>query len=504
METILLKSTLLLALLLLPYELFLRREKLHLFNRFYLLAAIAIALTAPFVSFSTYHSIVPTVDRIPVFQGMDQATFVTIANSNRYAENSSRIFDWHLILVTLYYVVAFVMLFRFTRNISHILRIARKNQKLESRGATLVLLSDNITPYSFFCYLFVSKQHFNSGKMEPELLSHEMAHIRQQHSLDIVLVELVKVVLWFNPIIYRYGKLIRMNHEFLADEYVVGQHKDAVKYQQLLLDTIFRKNTPSLVSNIGFSLTKNRLTMITKKTSAIRRMALSFFAIAIVVFACYSFCTTAKALAINEGSTSKPKGQQQAAKKVQLKFVPPQIIQDSVNVKFVPPAILKDSVTEKIKTAQPFMLKADWVTTVHGVNQLSGNIKFSMGGVKDLMPIVEFPREKLVTLKENWIKRNASKVPSQGELSKWQKSKAYEIWVDGTYYSDNTVLSTYKPSDFKYFKVSKGGKKSISKRASVVKLITAGVYEECSKATLQTFDDAIEGVKTDKQEIYMF
>ena len=84
----------------------------------------------------------------------------------------------------------------------------------------------------------------------------------------VLLVELLQVVIWFNPLVYLYKRAIRTNHEYLADEHVIDHHQNVNYYQHLLLDTIFRKNTPSLVSNIGYSLTKKRLIMMTKKVSS--------------------------------------------------------------------------------------------------------------------------------------------------------------------------------------------------------------------------------------------
>ena len=98
------------------------------------------------------------------------------------------------------------------------------------------------------------------------MLTHELAHANQWHSLDIIFIEALQIIFWFNPFLIPYKKAIQLNHEFLADEQVLKSHIRVRDYQELLLDKA-TLNKVYLTSNLNFSVTKKRLIMMTKNTS---------------------------------------------------------------------------------------------------------------------------------------------------------------------------------------------------------------------------------------------
>jgi hypothetical protein len=109
----------------------------------------------------------------------------------------------------------------------------------------------------------VNRQDFEDGKIEKELLLHEEAHCLQYHSIDIIIIELIYVFLWFNPAIWLFKKALLLNHEYLADNIVLKKN-DLVNYQQLLLNIVLQNNSNYLVSNFKYSSIKSRLEMMTK------------------------------------------------------------------------------------------------------------------------------------------------------------------------------------------------------------------------------------------------
>src|SRR5690606_26392103 len=104
-------------------------------------------------------------------------------------------------------------------------------------------------------------------KIENELFAHELVHVNQKHTLDILFAEFLIMVMWFNPLLYFYKKAIQLNHEFLADEKVIDAYQDVVSYQQMLLSRSSATPVLQLASNLNFGLTKKRLLMMTKNTS---------------------------------------------------------------------------------------------------------------------------------------------------------------------------------------------------------------------------------------------
>ena len=166
-----------------------------------------------------------------------------------------------------YGVVAVLLLGRFGRNLYRMARQIIDNPKQAFRGAVLVRLPTGNLPYTFLRYLFVPAAAYERGEVEEELFTYELTHIRQRHSLDILLIELLLCLAWFNPLLYWYRRTMQLNHEFLADEAVVSRYHDVPRYQRLLLSKLPSTPLPLLASTLLFQTTKQRLLMMTKHTS---------------------------------------------------------------------------------------------------------------------------------------------------------------------------------------------------------------------------------------------
>lgn len=126
-------------------------------------------------------------------------------------------------------------------------------------------------PFSFFQFIFVSSVHPDS-----QILQHEMTHARQYHTIDILLVQIIKIFQWFNPFIYLFEKAIQETHEYLADEAALEHDGQSDRYRMLLVTQAFGLQ-PGIFNFFNYSLIKNRLIMITKKRS-LRRYYLKYLA----------------------------------------------------------------------------------------------------------------------------------------------------------------------------------------------------------------------------------
>ncbi|MFK7786100.1 MAG: M56 family metallopeptidase, partial [Crocinitomicaceae bacterium] len=173
-----------------------------------------------------------------------------------------------------YLVVSLIFFVNFSRGFWKICTKVIRGQRRTKEGYTLVLLSDNEEPQTFFKHVILNKEAYQDGRFDEIILLHETAHARQLHSLDILIVELLKVIFWFNPAIHLYSKSIRENHEYLADEFVLNETMDVLSYQQLLLQAIsHNSHTNQFTSKLAYTSTKNRFIMMTTHTSK-KRMAL--------------------------------------------------------------------------------------------------------------------------------------------------------------------------------------------------------------------------------------
>jgi hypothetical protein len=113
----------------------------------------------------------------------------------------------------------------------------------------------------------LNRDDYINGRIEKELLYHELEHVKQSHTIDIILIELVKIFYWFNPVHVLYDKAIRINHEYLADKGVISDDYDIESYIEKLIGFIVGKSNIPLTSGSNHSFTKKRLLMMTKAKS---------------------------------------------------------------------------------------------------------------------------------------------------------------------------------------------------------------------------------------------
>lgn len=262
-----LKSGLCLGLILGVYRLFLEREKMAVFNRWFLLFGLLYSFIVPLISIE-YTVIVSEIESIPVYL-FDE----NIMTANHVPQEKS--WNWMYYLTMGYGIVVFILMIRLSYHLNNLWQTIKKHQQVNFRGAQLVLLHGDNLPYTFGRYIFVSEELYRMGKIEEELYLHELAHVRQWHSIDVLVVEVLQVFFWFNPILILYKKAIQLNHEFLADSQVIQEFPTIASYQHLLLDKIAQKQSVSLTSNFNFLSTKKRLTMMTKNTSWLKAYSLA-------------------------------------------------------------------------------------------------------------------------------------------------------------------------------------------------------------------------------------
>ena len=254
-----LKSASCLVLLLLFYHLILEKEKMHSFNRFYLLIGVLVSLIIPLATLTID---VPTVStsEIPRFESpfiLEETTQIRIEET----------IDFTKYILGLYAIISCLLLVRFGRNLFKIIHKIRLNTQIKLEKACLVLVDDKMLPHTFWNYIFINKTDYKEGNIEEELYTHELTHAAQKHTLDVLLIEFLQAIFWINPLFIFLKKAIQLNHEFLADENVIKQHKNTLHYQHLLVNKAAWNNEYYLASNLNYSLTKKRLKMMTTQSS---------------------------------------------------------------------------------------------------------------------------------------------------------------------------------------------------------------------------------------------
>ncbi len=256
-----LKSIFCLLLFLGFYHLVLEKEKMHRFNRFYLLGSIVFAFIVP--SF-TITVVAPTEYIEPVAQDLQMMTH--LATSDVVFEEQASINYMNYLFVA-YFIVSGILFLFFTKNIYRLLSKTRKNEQVNYFTATVILLKEQVLPHTFLKYIFINKKEYTNDQQKQLILTHELAHVKQKHSIDVLFIELLQIVFWCVPIFKFYKKAIQLNHEFLADDAVIKSHKNISEYQHILLNTSAQNNNIYLASNLNYSLTKKRLLMMTTPSS---------------------------------------------------------------------------------------------------------------------------------------------------------------------------------------------------------------------------------------------
>ncbi|GEM_PF-4465176 len=277
----LIESSVCLAVMLLIYRFTLARTSLHRFKRFYLLACLVLPLMLPLSQIDIYYGQAPIIERkvadAPVVAPFILSDIATSDEAEAHLPVEGEVVTntpaptvrWPMLILAVYALTILVLLKRFLTNIHRIRRLASTSEHKTYEGHRVILLKGSATAYSFFRLIFIGEEDYGNPITRKHLLSHELAHAHDWHSVDIILLELLRVILWFNPLYYALGKYIRLNHEYIADSQVLTQFGDSRTYQKLILNFASRvtHKTP-LVSPSDFSFIKNRFTMMHKSTSS--------------------------------------------------------------------------------------------------------------------------------------------------------------------------------------------------------------------------------------------
>lgn len=285
MQSYLLTSAIALGILLALYYLLLQRESLYRFNRFYLLGAVVMALVLPLISIPIYVE-APAMPEMAITQLPVQNVVMPNAAAPVKDGISLPYFLWGA-----YGLVTLLLGIRFARNIARFYSVKKQHATLPYKGATVVLMDGPVAPHTFFSSIFVSREDYNNRHAEPELFTHELAHVCQKHTLDILFIEVVKTLFWFNPLLYFYKRAIQLNHEFLADAATLSQHHNVTNYQSLLLGKAHPQLQFALASSINFSITKKRFIMMTKTTPKRKAILLKLAALPVLAGLVYAIST---------------------------------------------------------------------------------------------------------------------------------------------------------------------------------------------------------------------
>ncbi len=265
------------------YRFFLENENMPVFKRFYLLTAVIFSLALPLITLTyTVEAAVPA----------GESPVTPLTNAVLTSEKASEINWWQIApsaVLVIYLCGVLFFAFRYFKNLFSISREISNNEQKPELPYIFVLIRRNLVPHSFLRYIFLGKSDFENNNISPAVLEHEKAHVDQKHSWDLLFIEFLHILFWFNPVYIELKKAIRLNHEFLADRKVLSGETNPVEYSQLLFSYNSATHHNSLYSPINNSLIKKRILMISKNFSSKRFLARLGFLIPVLALCIFLF-----------------------------------------------------------------------------------------------------------------------------------------------------------------------------------------------------------------------
>ena len=274
----LLKSALLLSLLYGAFALLLSRETFHRLNRVALLCVLiasvalpAIQITldnAPFMSYMNVGTLYVETNATTALPGMsdaisDHAALLVTETAERESDFRN---EMMFFLQCLYVAGLLVSLSLFLVQMFRLMRDIRGGvHTKDEAGNTVIIHAGDFAPYSFLHYIFINASDYET--LRRPILAHEQAHIRLCHTFDLLLFEVVKAILWFNPFVYLLGRDLKAVHEYEADNAVLNFGIDAKTYQLLLVTKAVGGRLQTVCNNLSHHSLKKRIKMMQKNKS---------------------------------------------------------------------------------------------------------------------------------------------------------------------------------------------------------------------------------------------
>ena len=302
-----LKANLVLSILFLVFWLFLKGEKFFLLNRVILLGIIFLSLLLPVApsleSFGMGTNTLYQTDYTE-FIGFDNLIKVPINSIetkpaikdlqiDRTNTISTKQLSLGSILMWIYLMISTVLLIRFLAQLFRLFKILKNSDMRKEEGITFCESKADLTPFSFFNYLVIHDAKYNEN-LTRQILEHEKVHIKQWHTLDILLAEVFHIVFWINPFAQLLKQFVKLNLEYIADHEVLNKGVDPKSYQLNILRTCLNPAAVPLTNLFISSKIKLRIKMMNTKKSSLYNMYKYAFVLPLIVLM-YFVVNTAKA-----------------------------------------------------------------------------------------------------------------------------------------------------------------------------------------------------------------
>ena len=389
---------------LLVYDVFLKKETFFNWNRVYLIGTSLASLILPFIKVTAFNQMVPQ-DYIVILPEIFIGN--TIEQTNQVLlpeiEIANRGFSWNI--ETIFYLGLIVASLLFIFKIAHICLLIYKNPKRWKGNVLLVKLINSTSAFSFFHYVFLG-----SNLKEEEqniIIKHELVHVNQKHTLDLLFFEAQRILFWFNPLVYMYQARVRSLHEYIADQEALKTQNKSDYYQNLLTQVFETKNVSFINTFFKKSLIKKRIMMLSKsKSKQVLKLKYALLIPVVLVMLAYSSSYAQDTKVSNE--TTQVMSDKELKKKLNKELNE-----------------LKENIENKLNALQQFHKKTDkYLATREEYYRTQIYYQEMLGLTNDISDI---DRRSLKELKHKLDR-------TYDEYLKWKKTdEAKEVWENNTH-----------------------------------------------------------------------
>ena len=266
---ILLKINLVLLLFAATYYLVLRRLTFYVLNRCFLVLGIVFSSAYPFIDLTEFFHQQEVVAYLPELN----------QKASDLVPTGFFINNWPVLSAVFYLGVLF-MTIRLSLQFISLYKIHKKSNPNTVANYKVRTLNESVSPFSFWQNIYVNPSLHTEKELDT-ILAHETVHVKQWHSVDIILAELSVVFYWFNPGVWLMKKAVKENLEFITDQKILKKGIDRKTYQYSLLGVGQLNSSVAIVNNFNISDLKKRIQMMNVKRSS--RITLSRYALALPV-----------------------------------------------------------------------------------------------------------------------------------------------------------------------------------------------------------------------------
>lgn len=241
------------------YDLFLKKETFFQWNRVYLVITPLLAIFLPFIKIVTLQSVIPQSFLVALPEVVLGSTTNAIKSNDLVSSPSFSVIEF-----IVFAGMAFSLLL-FLWKLSQILLLKQKGNIKKMGQISMVSIADSTVSFSFINTIYIGDAISETAKKQ--ILMHELVHIKQKHFIDLLYFEVLRILFWFNPLIYIFQNRIAVLHEYIADAeaFAVTENKD---YYQQILSQVFQTQKITFINTFfNHSLIKKRIVMLQKSKS---------------------------------------------------------------------------------------------------------------------------------------------------------------------------------------------------------------------------------------------